>query len=58
MDPRTPIIVGVGQANGTHGAEEPIDLIQIAAERAIKDCGGTPPSIDLVAIFSAAGCLE
>ena len=50
MDPRTPIIVGVGQVNGTNGAEEPIDLIAMAAERAIADCGGSAPPIDLVAL--------
>jgi len=50
MDPRTPIIVGVGQANGANGAEEPIDLIQVAAERAIADCGAAALPIDLVAL--------
>ncbi len=51
MDPRTPVIVGVGQVNGKNGAEEPIDLISIAAERAIADCGGgAAPPLDLVAL--------
>lgn len=50
IDSRTPVIVGVGQVNGTHGAEEPIDLIALACERAIADAGGRAPALDLVAL--------
>jgi acetyl-CoA C-acetyltransferase len=50
MDPRTPIIVGVGQVNGASEANEPIDLITIAVERAQADTGGARLPIDLVAL--------
>jgi acetyl-CoA C-acetyltransferase len=50
MDPRTPVIVGVGQVNGENGATEPLDLITIAAEGALGDCGQTGVPIDLVAL--------
>jgi acetyl-CoA C-acetyltransferase len=50
IDRRTPIIVGVGQVNGAEGAEEPLDLVQIAVERAIADSGAASVPIDLVGL--------
>lgn len=50
LDPRTPVIVGVGQVNGADGAEEPIDLIALASERAIEDAGGKRPPLDFVSL--------
>ena len=49
VDPRTPVIVGVGQVNGGHGATEPIDLVVTAVEHAIADAGAPIP-LDLVAL--------
>ena len=41
IDPRTPVLVGVGQVNEEgQDAPEPIDLLVEAARRAITDSGG------------------
>ncbi|MBK7952213.1 MAG: hypothetical protein IPK00_26530 [Deltaproteobacteria bacterium] len=50
IDDRTPVIVGVGQVNGAEGAAEPVDLIEIAARRALADTGGRALPIELVAL--------
>lgn len=50
MDDRTPVIIGVGQVNGADGAEEPLDLVEAAARRAIADAGGATPPVDVVAL--------
>lgn len=50
LDRNTPILVGVGQVNGDSGAEEPLDLIQLAVERALEDAGVTALPLDLVAL--------
>jgi acetyl-CoA C-acetyltransferase len=49
VDPRTPVIVGVGQVNGADGADEPIDLVVTAIERALDDAGAAVP-LDLIAL--------
>jgi acetyl-CoA C-acetyltransferase len=49
VDPRTPVIVGVGQVNGGDGATEPIDLVVRAAERALADAGAAIP-LELIAL--------
>ncbi|CAN5713483.1 acetyl-CoA acetyltransferase [soil metagenome] len=47
LDPRTPVIIGVGQINQRvdHGAEalEPVDLMAEALRRADADCATTSP---------------
>lgn len=50
VDRDTPVIVGVGQVNGGEGAEEPLDLVQVAVERAVEDSGGKPPPVDLIGL--------
>lgn len=50
MDDRTPVIVGVGQVVGGEGANEPVDLVVTAVERALADCGGRGLPIELVAL--------
>jgi acetyl-CoA C-acetyltransferase len=50
IDRRTPIIVGVGQVNGAEGAEEPLDLVQLAVERALADSGATSIPVDLIGL--------
>ncbi|MFO0691629.1 MAG: hypothetical protein U0900_23230 [Myxococcota bacterium] len=50
IDDRTPVIVGVGQVNGAEGAAEPVDLIEIAARRALADAGGRTLPVGLVAL--------
>lgn len=50
MDPRTPVIVGVGQINEDAEATEPLDLVETASRRAIADSGANALPIDLVAL--------
>lgn len=50
LDRRTPVIVGVGQVNGASGAEEPVDLIAMAVERAIADVGSARIPVDRIAL--------
>jgi acetyl-CoA C-acetyltransferase len=56
LDPRTPVIVGVGQAaervdDPDYRAMSPVELAAAAAQAAIDDCGGTavPAAIDTIA---------
>lgn len=50
VDRNTPVIVGVGQINGASGAEEPLDLVAVAVERALADAGGRAMPLDLIAL--------
>lgn len=50
MDPRTPVIVGVGQINEDADATEPLDLVETASRRAVADSGANTLPIDLVAL--------
>ncbi len=47
LDPRTPVIIGVGQHNQRvdrgEPALEPVDLMVVAARKALGDAGGTSP---------------
>ncbi|MCP1471480.1 acetyl-CoA C-acetyltransferase [Sphingobium sp. OAS761] len=53
IDPRTPVIVGIGQVSGaTEGCREPIDLMEVAVERAAEDCG-RPALLDRVDLSAA-----
>src|SRR5271165_5214751 len=56
LDPRTPVIVGVGQAaeridDPGYRAMSPVELAAAAAQAAIDDCGGAAvsPAIDTIA---------
>jgi acetyl-CoA C-acetyltransferase len=56
LDPRTPVVVGVGQAaeridDRDYRAMSPVELAAAAAQAAIDDCGGAAvsPAIDTVA---------
>ena len=55
LDPRTPVIIGVGQylhrAKGIEDALEPADLMALAAQRAAADAGlGAVPEVDSIRI--------
>ncbi|OCC23292.1 hypothetical protein MB02_11675 [Croceicoccus estronivorus] len=53
IDPRTPVIVGAGQVgHGLSGVHEPMDLLDLALDRAVADCRGAPllERADLVAL--------
>ncbi|MFN8105162.1 MAG: acetyl-CoA acetyltransferase [Acidimicrobiia bacterium] len=60
LDPRTPVLVGVGQATRRHQVwpdlAGPLDLMAVAAEVAIADAGGFPPeridALSVVNVFS------
>ena len=56
LDPRTPVIVGVGQHNQRvdRGEEslEPVDLMVVAAEHALTDASGGGPALDRAEIDS------
>ncbi|WP_406729124.1 acetyl-CoA acetyltransferase [Streptomyces sp. GD-15H] len=41
LDPRTPVLVGVGQVDQRDGALEPVDLLAAAAREAERDSGGS-----------------
>lgn len=55
LDPRTPVIIGVGQHNQRvdrgEPALEPVDLMVVASETALADCG-SPSPVDRAAIDS------
>ena len=54
IDPRTPVIVGVGQVtqrvDDPSAADEPIDLLARAARSALEDTGSAGLIIDTVAV--------
>jgi hypothetical protein len=54
IDPRTPVIVGVGQVTqrleDPSAGDEPIDLLARAARTAVGDAGGSGLSIDTIAV--------
>jgi acetyl-CoA C-acetyltransferase len=53
-DPRTPVLVGVGQASDRtsppDAAGSPLDLMARAAAAALADCGGSGIALDTVAV--------
>ena len=54
IDPRTPVIVGVGQAKQRlaepDAGLEPVDLLASAARTALADAGGRTLTVDTIAI--------
>ena len=59
VDPRTPVVVGVGQASERLGAEDyqglsPVDLAAAAAREALADTGADPAAV-AAAIDTVAG---
>jgi acetyl-CoA C-acetyltransferase len=53
LDPRTPVIVGVGQMNQRDGALEPTDLIAAASRLAADDAGATGGGSSLLAAIDS-----
>ena len=57
LDPRTPILVGVGQVNERDGGIEPVDLM-VRAARAAADDAGSARLLELVDSVRVVGLLS